>query len=215
MSLSNQFQVLQELIEEETIDTKWKVLKEAVTSSCQEVLGFQNYRHKEWISAETIKKVQERKEKKAAMNKSHTTAEKAKTHAEYTDANRNVKKSIKADKKNYIETLAAEAEKASHIGNMQDLYNITRKLSGKYKKSERPVKDKNGESIMEEEMQKRRWKEYFEELLNRPAPQDPPDIPAATIDLPIDIEAPTKEEIRKALMQLKNNKTTGPDSVPA
>ena len=186
-----------------------------MTSSCQEVLGFQNYRHKEWISAETIKKVQERKEKKAAINKSRTRAEKTKTHAENTDATRNVKQSLKADKANYIETLAAEAEKASHIGNMQDLYNITRKLSGKYKKSERPVKDKNGESIMEEEMQKRSWKEYFEELLNRPAPQDPPDIPAATIDLPIDIEAPTKEEIRKALMQLKNNKTTGPDSVPA
>ena len=52
------------------------------------------------------------------MNNSRTRAEKAKTHAEYTDANRNVKKSVKADKKNYIETLAAEAEKASHIGNM-------------------------------------------------------------------------------------------------
>jgi hypothetical protein len=51
----------------------------------------------------------------------------------YTTANRNVKTSIKADKRNYVEALAEEA--VQH-GNMKDLSNTTKKLSGKFSKSE-------------------------------------------------------------------------------
>ena len=39
----------------------------------------------------------------------------------------------------------------------------------------------------------------FEELLNRPAPQDLPDIPPADDDLPIDCDPPTKKEIHQAI----------------
>lgn len=44
------------------------------------------------------------------MNNSRTRAEKARAQKEYSDANKRVKKSIKTDKKIYIETLAREAE---------------------------------------------------------------------------------------------------------
>jgi len=54
-----------------------------------------------------------------------------------------------------------------------------------------------------------RWAEYFEELLNTP------DIPAAVGDLPIDCGKPTREEIRKAVKQLKNGKAAGTDEIPA
>ena len=60
-----------------------------------------------------------------------------------------------------------------------------------------------------------RWAEYFEELLNRPAPANTPDIPAAEEDLPIDCGKPTREEIRKAIKQLKNDKAAGIDEIPA
>ena len=52
---------------------------------------------------------------------------------------------------------------------------------------------------MGEEGQKKRWLEHFEELLNRPAPQDPPHIQQADRDLPIDLSVPRREEIRKAI----------------
>ena len=57
--------------------------------------------------------------------------------------------------------------------------------------------------------------EHFEELLNRPAPQEPPNIQPADCDLPIDCGVPTKEEIRQAVKQLKNGKSAGPDIIPA
>ncbi|VDP80468.1 unnamed protein product [Schistosoma mattheei] len=44
---------------------------------------------------------------------------------------------------------------------------------------------------------------------------NPPDIEAAHTDLPIDVNPPTKEEIRMAVRQIKNGKAAGPDNIPA
>ena len=45
------------------------------------------------------------KEKKTAVNNSRTRTAKAKAQEEYTEVNREVKKSIKVDKRNYIDSL--------------------------------------------------------------------------------------------------------------
>ncbi|VDP32496.1 unnamed protein product [Schistosoma margrebowiei] len=83
---------------------------------------------------------------------------------------------------------------------MKQLYDTTKKLAGNYSKPERPVKDKEGRPITEIQQQQNRCVEYFEKLLNRSAPTNPPDIEAAHIDLPIDVNPPTKE-IRMASHQ--------------
>ncbi|VDP23619.1 unnamed protein product [Schistosoma margrebowiei] len=217
IALNNRFQALQDLLKEEetSMEDNWKGIKEALTSTCQEVLGLKKYHHKEWITTETLDKIKERKNNKAALNNSRTQAEKVQAQAEYIEANKEVKKSIRADKNKYMEELAKTAEKASREGNMKQLYDTTKKLSGKYSKPERPVKDKEGKPITEIQQQRNRWVEYFEELLNRAAPMNPPDIEAAHTDLPIDVDPPTKEEIRMAIRQIKNGKAAGPDNIPA
>ncbi|VDP20283.1 unnamed protein product [Schistosoma margrebowiei] len=98
---------------------------------------------------------------------------------------------------------------------MKQLYDTTKKLAGKYSKPERAVKDKKDRPITEIQQQRNRWIEHFEELLNRPAPMNPLHIEAAHTDLPIDINPPTKEEIRMAIRQIKNGKAAGPDNIPA
>lgn len=55
--------------------------------------------------------------------------------------------------------MAEEAEIAAYKGNMRDLYSTIKKLSGKFNKPQRPVKSKDGQTIPEEEGQKRRWVE--------------------------------------------------------
>ncbi|VDP02511.1 unnamed protein product [Schistosoma margrebowiei] len=97
---------------------------------------------------------------------------------------------------------------------MKQLYDTTKKLAGKYSEPERPVKDKEGKPITEIQQQRNRWVEYFEELLNRPAPMNPPDIEAAHTNLPISVNPPTTEEIRIAIRQIKNEKAAGPDNIP-
>ena len=60
-----------------------------------------------------------------------------------------------------------------------------------------------------EEEQDKRWAENFYEILNKPAPENPPDIAPATEDLDISTDAPTKQEIIKAIKALKNNRPPG------
>ncbi|VDP58030.1 unnamed protein product [Schistosoma margrebowiei] len=111
-------------------------------------MGLKKHHHKEWIFIETLDKIKERKNKKAAINNSRARAEKVQAQAEYTEAHKQVKRSIRADKK-YVEELAKTAEKAAREGNMKHLYDTTKKLSGKYSKPERPVKDQEDRPITE------------------------------------------------------------------
>uniref|UniRef100_A0A452GGJ1 Endonuclease/exonuclease/phosphatase domain-containing protein n=1 Tax=Gopherus agassizii TaxID=38772 RepID=A0A452GGJ1_9SAUR len=217
LTLKNKFSVLQDQSEEEedSVLNRWQKVRETLRSVCQEVLGIKKHQQKEWITAETLIKIEDRKKKKAAVNNSRTRAAKAKAQKEYAEAHRAVKRNIRKDKREYVDELAAEAEQAAYSGNMKQLYDTTKRLSGKFSKPERPVKDKQGKSITGIEQQMNRWAEHFEELLNRPAPPNPPDINPANEDLPINCDKPTRDEIRKAITMMKNRKAAGPDDIPA
>ena len=81
VTLHNRYQVLQELHEDYkgfNINSQWMDIKEAVNYACEEVVGRRKPEHKEWLSAETYRKIQERKSKKAAINNSRTRAAKKK-----------------------------------------------------------------------------------------------------------------------------------------
>ncbi|VDP52236.1 unnamed protein product [Schistosoma margrebowiei] len=147
--LGNKFQAFHDLLNGEgtTVESNWRWIKEAITSTCHEVLGHKKHHHKEWITVDTLDKIQERRNKKAAINTSRTREEKAKAQAEYTVVNKQVKRSIRTDKRKYVEDLAKTAEKAAREGNMRQLFDITKKLSGNRRKPERPVKSKEGEVI--------------------------------------------------------------------
>ncbi|CAH8666602.1 unnamed protein product [Schistosoma haematobium] len=145
----NGFKALPDLLKEEetTMEDNWKGIKEALTSTCQEVLGLKKHHHKEWISIETLDRIKERKNKKTAINNSRTRAEKVQAQAEYIEANKQVKKSIKADKKR-VEELATTVEKAASEGNVKQLYDTTKKLVGRYSKQrDRSKTKKTGQSL--------------------------------------------------------------------
>ncbi|VDP65366.1 unnamed protein product [Schistosoma mattheei] len=109
------------------MESNWKGIKEPITSTCHEVLGHMKHHRKEWITVDTLNKIQERRNKKAAINTSRTRAEKAKTQAEYTEVNKQAKRSIRTDKRKYVEDLETMAEKATREGNMRQLYDTTKK----------------------------------------------------------------------------------------
>lgn len=81
--------------------------------------------------ADTVKMIEDRKRKKASVNNSRTQAGKLKAQEEYMEANKCAMRNIRADKRNYLEAMAAEAEEAAHHWNMRDLYVTIKKLSGK------------------------------------------------------------------------------------
>uniref|UniRef100_A0A183JZ37 F-BAR domain-containing protein n=1 Tax=Schistosoma curassoni TaxID=6186 RepID=A0A183JZ37_9TREM len=122
--LSNKFQAFHDLLNGEGTT----MIKEAITSTYHEVLGHKKHHHKEWINVDTLDKIQERRNKKTEINTSRTRAEKARAQVEYTEVNKQAKRSIRTDKRKYVEDLAMTAEKAAREGNMRQLYDTTKKL---------------------------------------------------------------------------------------
>ena len=63
LTVRNKYEALQDLLDEGNMDieTQWQQIKEMWTSTCSEVLGKKKYQQKDWISADTLNKVQVRK----------------------------------------------------------------------------------------------------------------------------------------------------------
>ena len=82
------------------------------------------------------------------------------------------KKTVETDTENSKDSLAKEAENVAAQGNIKHLYDTTRKLAENYKPANRLIKDKKGDVLTSDGdlHQLKRWREHFEELLNRPAP---------------------------------------------
>ncbi|VDP50246.1 unnamed protein product [Schistosoma curassoni] len=135
--------------------------------------------------------------------------------AEYTEINKQVKRSIRTDKRKYVKDLATTVEKAAREGNIRQLHDTTKKLSGNHRKPERPVKSKEGEVIINIEEQQNRWVEHSKKHLNQSAPLNPPNIEVAPTDLPISVGPSTIEEISMAIRQIKSGKAAGPNNIPA
>ncbi|VDO93226.1 unnamed protein product [Schistosoma margrebowiei] len=115
--------------------------------------------------------------------------------------------------KQCVEHLETTAEKAATEGNMRQLYDTINKLDGNYRKPERPVKSKEGKVITNIEEQRIRWVEHFKELLYRPAPQNPINMEAESMDLSIATGPPTVDEINMSIRLMKSGESAGQDNI--
>ena len=213
ISLYNRFEALQ-TTEENTVEDTWTAFKEAVVGACEDVLGRPQSSRKQWIRDDTWAKVGERKKAKQDMNQAKTRQQKRTASAKYSAVAKDVKKQLRADKRAYITDIADQAEKAARKGDLKTLYATTRSLGGRWSNSNsRPVRDKEGKLLTHIDDQLARWKEHFQEVLNRPPPQDTPQLEPEDL-LHINTGPITKAEIRKTLRSLKNGKATGTDNIP-
>ena len=125
----------------------------------------------------------------------------------YNSKEKEVKKNTKSD----IHKIVEEVEKASRVGDMRKLYNITKHRSGRLISTNSTyIKDRDGQIICKFEKQLERWKEHFEEVLNRPE-QEISVERSEEASPPIEIEMGpiTDAEIKAAIKKLKNNKALG------
>lgn len=101
--------------------------------------------------------------------------------------------------------MTAEAEEAVCI--TKPCIIISDLLTNKFKKSCRPVKDNDRNTLKTKEEQMKRWIRHFKDDLNQQPPTHDVDIHPATEQLPIYCNQPTMAEISKAINILKNNKS--------
>ena len=88
-----------------------------------------------------------------------------------------------------------------------------REILSSYTRSLNSSLNKQGKLLSSIDDQLNRWKEYFQEVLNRPKPLNPPDSNIGTT-LDINMEEKAREEIWKALNQMNTGKAAGIDNIP-
>nr|KAG5692410.1 hypothetical protein BaRGS_032463 [Batillaria attramentaria] len=186
----------------------------AFRSTCREVLGKKTRQHKEWLTSDTWDLITERKRLKDLINHTDDQDHKRDLQAQYWDVNRQVKRSARNDKRNFINDLTEEAETAAGQRNMKRLYEITRTLSGKNNNPTRPVKDKNGQIITKEEDQRTRWAEHFKENAQQASTTSPTRHTTGSPATRHQHQPPYQDRDHQSHQVLKSGKAAGPDGIP-
>jgi hypothetical protein len=211
ISVKNRFEGLDQ--ENGSIEEMWHTLADTYQASAKEVLGYRRRTDKEWLSQETWQAIEDRKKQKAKINECRSERLKAQQKQKYTEANTKVKRFARRDKRRHIEDLATQAEEAARRRELSTVYQITRRLCNQKPTTSGPVRDKQGKLLTNEKDKEQRWKEHFEEVLNRPEPTTMADIKDPTSELNINTDPPTQEEIESAVKTLKNGKSPGDDQL--
>ena len=116
-------------------------------------------------------------------------------------------------KREFAESLAQHAEEAASKGDSKTVYDITRRLSGKRRNTDRPIRNCNGAMLTILDDQLKKWRNHFKTVLNRPPPVDPPPVQAAQ-PLNFNTGPISIHEIKTALKNLKNGKAAGAENIP-
>ena len=163
----------------------------------------QRGKRKEWVTADTWKAIDNMRTLMTKLTDAKSGRLRQRYQQQYSEADRQVKRLIRADTRAYIDGLAAEAEDAAKHNQQGIVYKIPKLICGKYQVYTNSItKDKQGFLPTTKGEQEERWTERFREILNRPPPEENADIPEAADDLDINLAAQEKEEMIKAIKSL-------------
>ena len=211
IKLSNRFEALADIPQD--VEEAWTTIQQNYAETAEEVLGFKKSIKEQWISQKTWDLIEDRKKIKQSTLSNDPSADVMKDIA-YKEADREVKKSARSDKRQHLNEKARMAEEAARRGDTRAVYRLTKEIVGKTNVQDGPVKEENGRLLTDPDDRKNRWADYFENLLNRPSPSVPPDIPDSPfLDLLINENEPTADEILSASKKLKNGKSPGSDRI--
>ncbi|KAK3517687.1 hypothetical protein QTP70_015681 [Hemibagrus guttatus] len=190
----------------------WETTAEVIRETGRKVLGVSSGRRKEdketwWWNEEVQDSIQRKRLAKKKWDMDRTEE----NRQEYKGLQRRVKREVsKAKQKAYDELYTRldtrEGEK--------DLYRIARQRDrdGKDVQQVRVIKDRDGRVLTSEESVQRRWKEYFEELMNEENEREKRVEGVNSVEQKVD--KIRKDEVRKALKRMKSGKAVGPDDIP-
>jgi hypothetical protein len=203
------------------IEERWRSIKEAVRGTAEEIVGRRRIaRRSDWYDEECRRAIMERNRARERWLLTGTRSRKE----NFQEKRRIADKVCRRKKREYEKSKMEEMEERMENRDMREFY----KRISSVKKGFQPkigfCKDKNGTLIGDKEDMKRRWVEYFSQLLNGQIVNR--DVLSGEL-MPVEVasredeglelrtQAPTLEEVNGAIVGLKNNKAPGMDGIQA
>ncbi|KAK3563808.1 hypothetical protein QTP86_034658 [Hemibagrus guttatus] len=190
----------------------WETTAEVIRETGRKVLGVSSGRRKEdketwWWNEEVQDSIQRKRLAKKKWDMDRTEE----NRQEYKELQRRVKREVSKAKQKAYEELYTRLD--TREGD-KDLYRLARQRDrdGKDVQQVKVIKDRDGRVLTSEESVQRRWKEYFEELMNEENEREKRVEGVNSVEQKVD--KIRKDEVRKALKRMKSGKAVGPDDIP-
>ncbi|KAK3535326.1 hypothetical protein QTP70_007935 [Hemibagrus guttatus] len=178
----------------------------------RKVLGVSSGRRKEdketwWWNEEVQDSIQRKRLAKKKWDMDRTEEKRQ----EYKELQRRVKREVSKTRQKAYDELYTRLDTRE---GEKDLYRLARQRDrdGKDVQQVRVIKDRDGRVLTSEESVQRRWKEYFEELMNEENEREKRVEGVNSVEQKVD--KIRKDEVRKALKRMKSGKAVGPDDIP-
>ncbi|KAK3557430.1 hypothetical protein QTP70_026628, partial [Hemibagrus guttatus] len=190
----------------------WETTAEVIRETGRKVLGVSSGRRKEdketwWCNEEVQDSIQRKRiaRKKWDMDRTEENRQ------EYKELQSRVKREVSKAKQKAYDELYTRLDTRE---GQKDLYRLARQRDrdGKDVQQVRVIKDRDGRVLTSEESVQRRWKEYFEELMNEENERGKRVEGVNSVEQKVD--KIRKDEVRKALKRMKSGKAVGPDDIP-
>ncbi|KAK3532069.1 hypothetical protein QTP86_006796 [Hemibagrus guttatus] len=189
----------------------WETTAEVIRETGRKVLGVSSGRRKEdketwWWNEEVQDSIQRKRLAKKKWDMDRTEE----NRQEYKELQRRVKREVSKAKQKAYDELYTRLDTRE---GQKDLYRLARQRDrdGKDVQQVRVIKDRDGRVLTSEESVQRRWKEYFEELMNEENEREKRVEGVNSVERKVD--KIRKDEVRKALKRMKSGKAVGPDDI--
>ena len=203
VEIANKFETLLGLAEEKTPDELACEAQTILLESAKNHIPKRKKKNQRYISEETLKLIEERREMKVKGS--------SQCSALYKEKSREIKRNIRKDKKQYIEKECKEMEDLHAKNKDRQLFKKVQEMTREFQPSLKVIKNKQGEVLTENEDILGRWREYCSEMYSAPQTSD-------TSNQEVEVEfqepEPLVDEVRWALNEISNGKSPGCDDVP-
>lgn len=202
----------------DSLDAKWATISTQLYEAAVSAIGYRVKKHQDWFdeNKDRIHTLLDTMHKAHSATLSNLSSEPTLKH--WQDLRREVQFNVRTMQN---EWWTAKAQKIQQFADANDLHNFYDSLKTIYGPGNYPVipvRSADGTTLIKDQKQiVERWAEHFSALLNRRNPTDDsvlddfPDQPIINeLDLP-----PTFSEVSQAVKSLKDNKSPGPDNIPA
>ncbi|KAK3512516.1 hypothetical protein QTP70_015650 [Hemibagrus guttatus] len=211
-NLEGQMKLRQALGGQVVLPDDWETTAEVIRETGRTLLGVSSGRRKEdketwWWNEEVQDSIQRKRLAKKKWDMDRTEE----NRQEYKELQRRVKREVSKAKQKAYDELYTRLDTRE---GQKDLYRLARQRDrdGKDVQQVRVIKDRDGRVLTSEESVQRRWKEYFEELMNEENEREKRVEGVNSVEQKVD--KIKKDEVRKALKRMKSGKAVGPDDIP-
>ena len=194
------------------VNEKWKQTAITTKNTAADILGHMRpKRDKHWFDDECELVTSEKNEAYLKLLQRCTRA----TKEDYSFKRKKEKRVHKRKKCEAEQAMYNDLERLNRMNETRRYYQKLNSSRKGFDPRVTMIRDHDGNILTDIKSILRRWQEHFNELLNGDATVDPSPEVEHFPDDGVWVDLPTYGEVKNAIASLKNNKSPGPDSIPA